>query len=189
MTAALDIVLVEPYYGGSHRQWADGWIAHSRHRIRLVTHSDEFWRWRMRGGAVTLAEKLRSDLATKGRPDLIVVSDMTDVAGLLGLTRDVTSDIPVVVYFHENQLSYPLAPDQGPDETFALINWRSLVAADAVWFNSEFHRENLLDQMKRLLGRAPDEPHIQLLPPGGPTQRGPARRVGSPAAHRGRAAS
>lgn len=158
------MVLVEPYYGGSHRQWADGWVAHSTHRIRLVTHSDEFWRWRMRGGAVTLAERLRADIAELGTPDLLVISDMVDVAALLGLTRDVTSGIPVAVYFHENQLVYPLAPDQQPDETFALINWRSLVAADDVWFNSEFHRHALLSELARFLRRAPDEPQAQLMP-------------------------
>jgi glycosyltransferase involved in cell wall biosynthesis len=162
--SSLDVVLVEPYYGGSHRQWADGWVNHSSHDIRLVTHSDEFWRWRMRGGAVTLAEQLRADFAQSGRPDLLVVSDMVDVAALLGLTRDLTGDLPVAVYFHENQLVYPLAPEQEPDETFALINWRSLLAGDSVWFNSDFHRQALLAGLPKQLGRAPDEPHAQLLP-------------------------
>jgi len=164
VTSALDVVLVEPYYGGSHRQWADGWVANSGHSIRLVTHSDEFWRWRMRGGAVTLAAALRAEIESAGRPDLLVVSDMVDVAALLGLARDVAAEIPVAVYFHENQLVYPLAPDQQPDETFALINWRSLLAADSVWFNSDFHRQALLGELPRFLGRAPDEPHAQLVP-------------------------
>jgi glycosyltransferase involved in cell wall biosynthesis len=161
---ALDVVLVEPYYGGSHRQWADGWVANSRHRISLITHSDEFWRWRMRGGAVTLGDELRRHIADAGRPDLMVVSSMVDVAGLLGLTRDVISHVPVAVYLHENQLVYPLAPDQQPDESLALTNWRSLLAADAVWFNSEFHRDVLMEALRRLLGRAPDQPHVQMLP-------------------------
>ena len=36
--ALLDVLLVEPYFGGSHRAWAEGYAHHSRHRVRLVTH-------------------------------------------------------------------------------------------------------------------------------------------------------
>jgi hypothetical protein len=32
------VLLVEPYYGGSHRAWADGYVEHSRHDVKLVTH-------------------------------------------------------------------------------------------------------------------------------------------------------
>ena len=52
------VVLVEPYYGGSHRAWADGLIRHSRHEIHLVTHDAAYWRWRLRGSALTLAEQV-----------------------------------------------------------------------------------------------------------------------------------
>ena len=81
------VVLVEPYYGGSHRAWVDAWVRHTRHEITLVTHPDEFWRWRMRGGAVTLAAAFDDVVAAQGRPDAVVVSGLVDVAAFAGHAR------------------------------------------------------------------------------------------------------
>jgi len=159
----VDILLVEPYYAGSHRSWADGWVANSRHRIGLVTHEAEFWRWRMRGSAVTLAEEALAWVAEHGVPDLLVVSDMIDLAGFLGYTRKVLGGVPAVLYMHENQLLYPLGPTQQPDETFSLINWRSMVAADAIWFNSAFQRDGLFEALPKFLNHQTDHKHLHLI--------------------------
>ncbi|MBT8214185.1 MAG: DUF3524 domain-containing protein, partial [Acidimicrobiia bacterium] len=45
------VLLVEPYYAGSHRAWADGYVASSRHDVSLLTHDARFWKWRMHGSA------------------------------------------------------------------------------------------------------------------------------------------
>ena len=81
------VVLVESYYGGSHRAWVDSWVRHSRPEISLVTHPDEFWRWRMRGGAVTLAADFADLVAANGAPDAVVVSGLVDVASFAGHAR------------------------------------------------------------------------------------------------------
>ena len=47
----LNILFLEPFYGGSHREFADGLVQHSRQRIELHTLPARFWRWRMRGAA------------------------------------------------------------------------------------------------------------------------------------------
>ncbi|MDY7102900.1 MAG: DUF3524 domain-containing protein [Actinomycetota bacterium] len=156
---ALDVLVVEPYHGGSHRAWAEGLVRHSRHRVRLVTHEDSFWRWRMRGGAVTLADAVRRDVTGNGVPDVLLVSGMVDLASLLGLVRRDIGDVPVVLYLHENQLTHPLGPGQRPDEGIAWRTWTSLVAADAVWLNSAFQRDGLCAALPGLLARAPDRPH------------------------------
>jgi hypothetical protein len=101
----MKILLLEPYCGGSHRAWAEGYAAHSRHEVTLLSLPARFWKWRMQGGAVTLAEQAR---ALDAYPDLILASDMLNLPAFLGLTRDVFSGIPVVLYCHENQLTYPL---------------------------------------------------------------------------------
>ena len=51
----LNILFLESFYGGSHREFADGLVQRSRHRIELHTLPARFWRWRMRGmrGAAT----------------------------------------------------------------------------------------------------------------------------------------
>ena len=158
-----EVVVVEPYYGGSHRVWADTWQRHSEHSISLITHPDQFWRWRLRGGAVTLAEAFHEHCATHGRPDVVVVSGLVDVAAFTGLARASLHDVPVAVYVHESQLLYPLAPNQRADSSSALINWQSLLAADAVWFNSEFHRSALREALPRLLDSQPTPSHHHLV--------------------------
>jgi len=106
------VVLVEPYYGGSHRAWVDAWVRHTRHEITLVTHPDAFWRWRMRGGAVTLAAAFDDVVAAQGRPDAVVVSGLVDVAAFAGHARRSLGSRPLATYFHESQMLYPLAPNQ-----------------------------------------------------------------------------
>ncbi len=51
------ILALEPWYGGSHRTFLDGLSSHSRHEIDTITMSARFWKWRMHGGAVTMARK------------------------------------------------------------------------------------------------------------------------------------
>lgn len=160
-----NIVLVEPYYGGSHRAWADTWVRHSAHDIVLVTHPDAFWRWRLRGGAVTLAADFGSAVAANGRPDAVVVSGLVDVAGFAGHARRALGDTPLAVYVHESQLLYPLAPNQRADTSAALINWQSLVASDAIWFNSAFHQDALQAALPGLLGSQPTPSHLELIAP------------------------
>jgi len=57
---AVNILLLEPYCSGSHRAWAEGYVAHSRHDVTLLALPTRFWKWRMQGGAVTLAEQVRA---------------------------------------------------------------------------------------------------------------------------------
>ncbi|HJL89620.1 MAG TPA: DUF3524 domain-containing protein, partial [Acidimicrobiales bacterium] len=65
------VLLVEPYHGGSHAAWADGLAAHSRHEVVAVSHPGAFWRWRMRGSSLTLAEGARAAGGRAGQPDLV----------------------------------------------------------------------------------------------------------------------
>lgn len=158
-----NVVVLEPYYGGSHRAWVDGWQRHSRHDLTVLTLPDEFWRWRLRGAAVTFAERFEAHVDERGRPDAVVVSAMMDVAAFAGIARRALADIPVAAYVHESQLLYPRAPKQPADTTESLINWRSLVAADEVWFNSAFHRDALADALPGLMQSQPEPSHAHLI--------------------------
>ena len=40
---SMRVYLLEPYFSGSHRQWAEGLQAHSAHEVHLVTHEGQFW--------------------------------------------------------------------------------------------------------------------------------------------------
>lgn len=149
------VLLVEPYLGGSHRAWAEGWRDHSRHEVEIVGHGGTHWRWRMRGGAVSLAREVRD--RTGPAPDVVVASNMLDLASFRGLV-----DLPGVVwvqYLHENQLTYPRQEGEALDTGLAWMQWRGLVAADEIWSNSAFQRDELLAGLDRLLGAVPDHDH------------------------------
>jgi len=148
---SFDIALVVPWYGGSHKSWADAVVRYSRHHVRLVSHPAEHWRWRIAGGPVTLAEQLEVAYPGAVRPDVVVVSSLTDVSALCGLARHVVGEASIVVYQHESQLLYPRSPHQSKepaDEAGSMAEWRSMVASDEVWFNSAFHRNAYLNAAK-----------------------------------------
>ena len=157
------VLLLEPFHGGSHAAWADGLCAHSHHEVVPVTLPGAFWRWRMRGGAVSLAEAARTAIADHGPPDVVLASGMLDLSAWLGLVRRDLGDPPVVLYLHENQLGYPASPNQRDGDEFPLANWRSMVVADEVWCNSRFQLDELLAGLPALFGRSPDAPHAHLL--------------------------
>ncbi len=157
----MNVLALEPWYGGSHRHFLDGLARHSAHTFRLVTMADRYWKWRMQGGAVTLAQKARETLEAGFEPDLVFASGMTNLPAFLALTRDRLADVPVVLFFHENQLTYPLREGQQPDLTYAYINYLSALAADRVVFNSAFHREEFFEALPELLRRFPDYTHLR----------------------------
>ncbi len=147
------ILLLEPYDTGSHAAWMRGYQRYSAHQVELLCLPGQWWQWRMQGGAVTLA---RLFVEARLSPDLIVASDMLDLTTFLALTRPHTGRTATAVYFHENQLTYPLGPRQKRDLRLGFINYASALAADAVFFNSAYHRHAFLDELPRLLKHYPD---------------------------------
>ena len=151
------VLLVEPYYDGSHRAWADGNAASSGHEVRVVGHPGSWWKWRMKGAAVTLAAGLEG-LGT-WRPELVLVSDMIDLAHFRFFARPHIGDPPVALYFHESQFTYPQQPGDAFDPSYVLTNWISALAADAVVFNSDYHRQTFFSSLPGFLRQFPDQPH------------------------------
>ena len=163
----MKICLIEPFHAGSHAAWAEEYARCSRHDIELLTLSGRHWKWRMHGGAVTLA---RQFLAGGCAPDLLLVSDMLDLTTFLALTRHKTSALPTALYCHENQLTYPWSPtDADPvrqrDAHYAFINYTSALAAEAVLFNSRYHLEAFTGQLPAFLKRFPDQNELGSLAP------------------------
>lgn len=157
------IAIIEPYFGGSHKSWAEGYRGASNHDVTLITHEARFWKWRMQGGFVTLAEETRELIRRDGPFDVIVGSSMLDLAGYLGALGPTRGGAAIALYMHENQLTYPSSPRTSTDETHAMINWSSMVVADAIFFNSKFHHDVWFEGIARLLNRFPDYKHTHLL--------------------------
>ena len=155
----MHVLALEPWYGGSHRHFLDSLAHHSDHTFVPVTMAARYWKWRMQGGAVTLAHKSLEQFDERS-PDLIFASDMVNLPAFLALTRERFAGVPVVLYFHENQLTYPLREGVERDYTYAYINYLSALAAGRVVFNSQFHLDTFFSALPALLRRFPDYTHL-----------------------------
>lgn len=117
----------------------------------------------MHGGGVTLARRLNQQ---SWQPDLLLVTDMLDLTTFLALTRTRTADLPVALFMHENQLTYPLPQDgnTGPmrrqhgerDLHYVFINYASMMAADHIFFNSRFHHDTFFAALPNFLKHFPE---------------------------------
>lgn len=157
----LEVWAVEPFYGGSHKYFLDGLTANSCHRIRQLTLPGRNWKWRMHGGAIVLAERAREltqgEPRTARAPDVIFASDMLDLPSFLAVAGSGVATVPVIVYFHENQLTYPLPPGAPRDLGYGMKNVASALAAGSVLFNTAYHRREFLVAVGELLESMPDE--------------------------------
>lgn len=162
----MKICLLEPFHSGSHASWAEEFARCSRHQIDLLSLAGRHWKWRMHGGAVSLASRF---LRRGFDPDLIFATDMLDLTTFLALTRHKIATTPAAVYFHENQLTYPWSPqDEDPrrqrDAHYGFINYSSALAAEAVLFNSEYHKRSFLEELPVFLGGFPDQRGLETIP-------------------------
>ncbi len=146
-------LFLESFYRGSHALFADGLTTASRHTIDLKTLPGEFWKWRMLGASLYFAETAPALDSYDG----LIVSDLFNLADFLAI-RGATGSRkpPVLVYFHENQLTYPPPPgDKGAFQT-GIINITTALAADRIAFNSVFHREAFLAAIPPFLQKGRD---------------------------------
>ncbi|MGD8367662.1 MAG: DUF3524 domain-containing protein [Desulfobacterales bacterium] len=143
-------LFLESFYGGSHRAFADGLVSRSGHRIELVTLPARFWKWRMRGAALHFLKKVPDFSGYDG----LIVTDLMSLADLKALAGPGLP--PVLVYFHENQLTYPLAPGEAMDFQFGFTDITTALAADRVLFNSRFHFDAFFDQLPGFLKMMPE---------------------------------
>jgi glycosyltransferase involved in cell wall biosynthesis len=152
----MKVLALEPYYGGSHKAFLDGWIAHSRHDWTILSLPPNKWKWRMRHSAITLTDQV-VELAANGKTwDLLFCSDMLGLAEFRGLAPAAIGGLPALSYFHENQLTYPVEHPTDFDYHFVFSNMMSALAANWVWFNSAYNRDSFLSELKLFLKRMPD---------------------------------
>jgi glycosyltransferase involved in cell wall biosynthesis len=152
----MNILALEPYYGGSHRAFIDGLSMASEHAWTLLTLPAHKWKWRMRHSAITFAARAAELTEKQQRWDLLFCSDMLNLAEFVALAPAGIAGLPKVIYFHENQLTYPVRVEDERDYQFAMTNLTSALTADAVWFNSQFHLNSFIDALAKFLKSMPD---------------------------------
>ncbi|MBW2218328.1 MAG: DUF3524 domain-containing protein [Deltaproteobacteria bacterium] len=144
------ILFLESFYGGSHKDFADGLVSESQHKIELVTLPARFWKWRMRGAALYFFKKIKSFSEYDG----LIVTDLMSLADLKALSG--TAFPPSVVYLHENQLTYPTAPDESVDYQFGFTNLTTTLTAEKVIFNSHTHYNSFFSALPGFLNMMPE---------------------------------
>jgi glycosyltransferase involved in cell wall biosynthesis len=148
------VLFLDPYHGPSHRALSTALRDRSRHDVTLLTLPPRKWKWRMRGAALAFESVVR---ALPAAPELLVCTDMLNLPEFLALLRDALPPrLPVITYFHENQITYPLPARDERDFHFGLANIYTALASGKVVFNSAFHRDEFLAAVPGVLKAMPD---------------------------------
>ena len=149
----LSVLLLEPYFGGSHRSFLRGLMENTPFEFTLMDMPARKWKWRMRLAAPVLANELKED---GRRYDRVLCSTFVDVAALRALGPSWLGDVPVLTYFHENQFAYPVQAQDERDMHFALTNMTTALASDSLAFNSQYNLDTFIDGIRDMMRRAPD---------------------------------
>lgn len=165
----LDILALEPFFGGSRKAMLETIMRYSRHRWTILRLPPRRVERRLAAAAHWFAEQLSRHWA--GRIDVLFTSEAMNLADLLRLVPSLSAK-PAVVYFHDNQLP-PLG--QRAESPLHLVNLSTAQAATELWFNSEYHLRTFMRKAAALVERHPElaglnplrdlEPKLRLMPP------------------------
>ena len=155
----LKILLIEPFYSGSHKSWADGYTQNSEHTISILSLKGIYWKWRMHGGAISLAKKFNNYIRENKMPDLILTTDMLNLPVFTAFAE--VNTIPIVTFFHENQLTYPWSTQDRDkakkrDHHYGFINYTTALRSDLIMYNSKFHKDSFISALRKFLKQFPD---------------------------------
>lgn len=185
MSTQLDILALEPFYGGIRRHMLETVLRCSRHRWTLLKLPPRRIERRLSAAASWFAEQLSRHWS--GRVDVLFTSEAMNLASLYRLVPAAARP-PSVVYFHDNQLHTPRTPrrqaiprqaDELPEQysgragatnalatppmplpsrdvDFELVNLNTATAATEIWFNSAYHMKSFLAGAAKLVERHPE---------------------------------
>ncbi|MGH2627589.1 MAG: tRNA-queuosine alpha-mannosyltransferase domain-containing protein, partial [Anaerolineales bacterium] len=156
------MLALEPYFGLSHRTFLEGYRRYSGHEVEIWSLPPRKWKWRMRGSAYHFAERARA-LGEEARFDALLTSDFLNLPDWRSLAPARMRGLPALVYFHENQITYPLGKNAPIDFHYGWINVSTALAADRVLFNSQYHREEFFAAVRAVFRRMPDHVPEKLL--------------------------
>ncbi|MCW5204048.1 DUF3524 domain-containing protein [Desulfobulbus sp. US4] len=164
------ILLLEPYYGGSHKAFLIGLQQQLDYRFTLLSLPARKWKMRMQLAAPWFAQRIVEMIAQSNTQsnaqdntqdngncfDGILTSTFLDVAVLRSLLAAQGIHIPVVMYFHENQFTYPGQQHDPGIFQFASVNFTSALCADRLAFNSRYNLETFLAGIRFYLKKSAD---------------------------------
>uniref|UniRef100_T1J8J5 tRNA-queuosine alpha-mannosyltransferase n=1 Tax=Strigamia maritima TaxID=126957 RepID=T1J8J5_STRMM len=159
------LIIIEPFFGGSHAELAHLIYREFEYNIKhtdIYTLPAKKWHWRARTSALFFSRNVIAHykLDTKegygeSFKGVLFVSSVLNLAELIGLRPDLAK-MHKIIYFHENDLVYPVRKKQDRDFQYGYNQVLSCLVADRVVFNSEYNKSSFLSNIKTFFKLMPD---------------------------------
>uniref|UniRef100_A0A182XCK6 tRNA-queuosine alpha-mannosyltransferase n=1 Tax=Anopheles quadriannulatus TaxID=34691 RepID=A0A182XCK6_ANOQN len=146
------ILILEAFYGGSHKQLVDVLLKDLKEEeYDLLTIPAKKWHWCARMSALHFAGRI----STAHRYQTIFCSSVLNLAELIGMRTDLAA-CRKIVYFHENQLCYPVRDAKQRDVQYGINQITTCLCADRILFNSRYNMNSFLDCIESFLRKVPN---------------------------------
>ncbi|XP_016289105.2 glycosyltransferase-like domain-containing protein 1 isoform X1 [Monodelphis domestica] len=146
----MSILIIEAFYGGSHKQLVD-LLQEEIEDCVLYTLPAKKWHWRARTSALYFSQ----NVPVSDNYRILFASSVLNLTELTALRPDL-GKLKKVLYFHENQLVYPVQKCQERDFQYGYNQILSCLVADVVVFNSAFNMESFLTSIGKFMKLIPD---------------------------------
>ncbi|XP_026232227.1 glycosyltransferase-like domain-containing protein 1 isoform X2 [Anabas testudineus] len=144
------VLLVEPFYGGSHKQLIDLLNANIDN-CSVFTLPAKKWHWKARTSALHFSQTIPTCPSYR----VLFSSSVLNLCELVALRPDL-AHLKKVLYFHENQLVYPVRKHQDRDFQYGYNQVLSCLVSDVVVFNSCFNMDSFLSSISSFMKTIPD---------------------------------
>ncbi|XP_058695505.1 glycosyltransferase-like domain-containing protein 1 isoform X10 [Poecile atricapillus] len=117
----MSVLLIEPFYGGSHKQLMDLLQEELQEDCVLCTLPAKKWHWKARTSALYFMQTV----PTSSNYRILFASSVLNLPELAALRPDL-GKLKKVLYFHENQLAYPVQKCQERDFQYGynqILSW------------------------------------------------------------------
>ncbi|XP_044525828.1 glycosyltransferase-like domain-containing protein 1 isoform X3 [Gracilinanus agilis] len=146
----MSTLIIEAFYGGSHKQLVD-LLQEEIEDCVLYTLPAKKWHWRARTSALYFSQ----NVPVSDNYRILFASSVLNLTELTALRPDL-GKLKKVLYFHENQLVYPVQKCQERDFQYGYNQILSCLVADVVVFNSAFNMESFLTSIGKFMKLIPD---------------------------------
>ncbi|XP_072114715.1 tRNA-queuosine alpha-mannosyltransferase isoform X1 [Mobula birostris] len=146
----MSVLMIEAFCGGSHKQLLD-LLQEEIEGCSVFTLTAKKWHWRARTAALYFTQTI----PPSDNYRVLFTSSVLNLAELVALRPDLAK-LKKVLYFHENQLVYPVRKSQERDFQYGYNQVISCLVADVVVFNSAFNMESFLKGIGSFMKLIPD---------------------------------
>lgn len=153
------VLILEPYYGGSHKLFLTGLQKTVEADYTLLTLPARKWKMRMQLSAFWFVQEIKKIPEKERSFDTVLCSTFVDVAVLRSQLLSIAGwnrKTHICTYFHENQFAYPGQTADPTIRQFTAINFSTAMASDSCAFNSSYNLESLMAAISASLKKATD---------------------------------